>query len=59
MARVGTLIGRSAGPLRSDQTFLSAAPGRKDRGLLSFFNERVDGLSVDGELQDKPKTPWA
>lgn len=31
----------------------------KIRGLISFFNERVDGLFVDGELQDKPKTAWA
>jgi uncharacterized protein (DUF427 family) len=28
-------------------------------GLISFFNERVDALSVDGELQDKPHTPWS
>jgi uncharacterized protein (DUF427 family) len=31
----------------------------KIRGLIAFFNERVDVLSVDGEVQDKPKTPWA
>jgi len=31
----------------------------KIRGLISFFNERVDGLYVDGEIQEKPKTPWA
>ena len=28
------------------------------RGLLSFFNERVD-LYVDGELQARPTTPWS
>jgi uncharacterized protein (DUF427 family) len=28
-------------------------------GLLSFFNERVDALYVDGELMPKPKTPWS
>lgn len=28
------------------------------RGLLSFFNERVD-LTVDGELQSRPITPWS
>ncbi|HEX8969129.1 MAG TPA: DUF427 domain-containing protein [Chloroflexota bacterium] len=31
----------------------------KIRGLIAFFNERVDGLYVDDELQDKPRTPWA
>ena len=30
----------------------------KIRGLIAFFNERVDELYVDGELQEKPKTPW-
>ena len=30
----------------------------KIRGLLSFFNERVD-LYVDGELQPRPRTPWS
>lgn len=30
----------------------------KIRGLLAFFNERVD-LYVDGELQERPKTPWS
>src|SRR5262249_31047153 len=33
--------------------------GPKNRGWIAFFNERVDGLYVDGELQDKPKTAWA
>jgi uncharacterized protein (DUF427 family) len=28
------------------------------RGLLAFFNERVD-LYVDGALQPRPKTPWS
>ena len=27
-------------------------------GLVCFFNERVD-LEVDGELQERPKTPWS
>ena len=30
----------------------------KIRGLLCFFNERVD-LYVDGELQTRPRTPWS
>jgi uncharacterized protein (DUF427 family) len=30
----------------------------KIRGLLSFFNEKVD-IYVDGELQPRPKTPWS
>ncbi|HEX6551714.1 MAG TPA: DUF427 domain-containing protein [Ktedonobacteraceae bacterium] len=28
-------------------------------GLLSFFNERVDAIYVDGELVPKPVTPWS
>jgi uncharacterized protein (DUF427 family) len=31
----------------------------KIRGLIAFFNERVDALNVDDERQDKPRTPWA
>jgi uncharacterized protein (DUF427 family) len=31
----------------------------KIRGLISFFNERVDGLYVDGERQEQPKTKWS
>jgi uncharacterized protein (DUF427 family) len=27
-------------------------------GLVAFFNERVD-VTVDGELQSRPHTPWA
>jgi uncharacterized protein (DUF427 family) len=30
----------------------------KIRGLLSFYNEKVD-LYVDGELQERPKTYWS
>jgi uncharacterized protein (DUF427 family) len=30
----------------------------KIKGLLCFFNERVD-LYVDGELQERPRTPWS
>lgn len=30
----------------------------KIRGLLAFFNERVD-IFVDGELQDRPQTEWS
>jgi len=31
----------------------------KIRGLIAFFNERVDALYVDDQLQDKPRTAWA
>ena len=31
----------------------------KIRGLMAFFNERVDALYVDGELQPRPKTNWS
>ncbi|MFQ5614639.1 MAG: DUF427 domain-containing protein [Anaerolineae bacterium] len=27
--------------------------------LLCFFNEKVEALYVDGELQPKPQTPWS
>ena len=27
-------------------------------GLVAFFNERVD-LTIDGELQPRPRTPWS
>jgi uncharacterized protein (DUF427 family) len=30
----------------------------KIKGLLAFFNERVD-LEVDGEIQERPKTQWS
>ncbi len=29
----------------------------KIKGLLSFFNEKVD-IYVDGELEERPQTPW-
>jgi uncharacterized protein (DUF427 family) len=28
------------------------------RGMLCFFNERVD-IELDGELQERPLTPWS
>jgi hypothetical protein len=28
------------------------------RGRICFFNERVE-LTVDGELQDQPRTRWS
>ncbi len=28
------------------------------RGLVAFYDERVD-VSVDGERQDRPETPWS
>lgn len=31
----------------------------KIENLLCFFNERVDELWVDGQLLEKPKTPWS
>jgi len=31
----------------------------KIAGLLSFYNERVDAIYVDGELETKPRTPWS
>jgi uncharacterized protein (DUF427 family) len=31
----------------------------KIENLICFFNERVDALYVDGELQEKPRTRWS
>lgn len=31
----------------------------KIENLMAFFNERVEGLYVDGELMPKPITPWS
>src|SRR5438046_2831406 len=31
----------------------------KIENLLCFFDEKVDGVYVDGELQTKPVTPWS
>jgi len=31
----------------------------KIEGFISFFNERVDALRVDDELQPKPRTAWS
>jgi uncharacterized protein (DUF427 family) len=31
---------------------------RAIRGLICFFNERVD-LEVDGRMQERPATPWS
>jgi len=27
--------------------------------LVAFYNERVEALYVDGELQPVPQTPWS
>jgi uncharacterized protein (DUF427 family) len=32
--------------------------GVEVRGLIAFYNERVD-ISVDGVPQDRPVTPWS
>jgi uncharacterized protein (DUF427 family) len=31
----------------------------KIENMICFFNEKVDAIYVDGELQPKPKTPWS
>ena len=31
----------------------------KIKGLLCFFNEKVDAIYVDGELMPVPQTPWS
>jgi uncharacterized protein (DUF427 family) len=40
-------------------TYRSPLPeSQKIAGLVAFFNERVD-LYVDGDLQDRPRTPFS
>jgi uncharacterized protein (DUF427 family) len=40
-------------------TYESPIPGAEGiKGLLSFYNERVD-ITVDGEPQDRPESPYS
>jgi uncharacterized protein (DUF427 family) len=40
-------------------TYLEPRPEAEPiAGMLAFFNERVD-LEIDGELQERPQTPWS
>ena len=40
-------------------TYLEPLPEAEQiRGLIAFFDERAD-VSVDGELQERPKTQWS
>ena len=29
------------------------------KGLIAFFNERVDAIDIDGEVEQKPRTNWS
>jgi uncharacterized protein (DUF427 family) len=52
---------RAVGTLHEDIAWTYAEPerdGEAIRGLISFFNERVD-LEVDGEAQERPITQWS
>ena len=52
---------RAGGRLHRDLAWMYADPipeNPRIAGLLSFFNEKVD-LTVDGELQARPDTPWS
>ena len=47
--------------LHEDLAWTYAEPerdGRAIRGLICFFNERVD-LEVDGQAQERPATQWS
>jgi uncharacterized protein (DUF427 family) len=40
-------------------TYLEPLPEAEQvRGLIAFFDERAD-VTVDGELQERPRTPWS
>lgn len=52
---------QAGGRLRKDVVWCYEDPipeCPKIRGLLAFFNERVD-LRIDGELLPRPRTPWS
>ena len=53
-ARAGETLARNV--VWSYQDPIPECP--KIKGLLCFFNERVD-LYVDGDLQERPITPWS
>jgi uncharacterized protein (DUF427 family) len=47
--------------VESDLAWFYAEPSREVApvaGMVAFFNERVD-IELDGELQDRPFTPWS
>jgi uncharacterized protein (DUF427 family) len=49
------------GQLHQDAVWIYRAPfpeSQKVAGLAAFYNERVD-LYVDGELQDRPRSPFS
>ena len=63
---------RTTCPFKGEAAYFSA-PGSPDvawtydeplpgvaeiRGLLAFFDERAD-VTVDGERQERPRTPWS
>jgi uncharacterized protein (DUF427 family) len=52
---------RGGDGLEEDLVWFYASPrpeAERIRGYLAFFNERVD-LEIDGELQERPLTPWS
>jgi uncharacterized protein (DUF427 family) len=52
---------RIGGRIEPDIAWTYEAPRREVAsiaGMVAFFNERVD-IELDGELQDRPLTPWS
>jgi uncharacterized protein (DUF427 family) len=52
---------RAGDGVEEDLVWFYPSPRREAeriRGYLAFFNERVD-LELDGELQERPQTPWS
>jgi uncharacterized protein (DUF427 family) len=52
---------RAGGEEEEDLVWFYTEPTRdveRIKGYLAFFNERVD-IEVDGELQERPITPWS
>ena len=51
---------RAGGELAEEVAWSYEAPDdevARIKGLIAFYNERVD-LEVDGEPQERPRTPW-
>ena len=50
-----------AGAAGEDLAWSYEAPlhdARRVKDLIAFFDERTD-VTVDGELQERPNTPWS
>jgi hypothetical protein len=54
---VGGRAGVGSRGTRNERGRWAVTGGSRIENLVCFYNERVE-LRVDGELQERPKTPW-